>query len=105
MNIEDRTHLAWLAMYNISDMDTTLGEFAKAAAEGLGWRDLSKDVPIAGEIVVATDGAARWLDMRTAYSFDMKWQGHTATHWHSIADLPVIPAVVGTLGTTENKGE
>lgn len=88
MNIEDRTHLAWKAMDNISDMDTSLEEFAKAAAEGLGWRDLSKDVPIVGEVVVATNGKARWLDARTPWSFELKWQEHTATHWHPISDLP-----------------
>ena len=95
MNLEDRSHLAWQAMDNINDMDVSLEQYAEAAAIGLGWRDLLKDVPIAGEVVVATDGEARWLDMRTPYSFDMKWQGHTATHWHSIADLP---SVVGSPG-------
>lgn len=81
--------MAWAAMDNISDMDTTLEQFAKAAAEGLGWRDLSIEIPIAGEIVVATDGKARWLDARQPLDgFILKWQGHTATHWHPIADLP-----------------
>jgi hypothetical protein len=88
MNIEDRAHLALQEMDKIPDMSTIDRAYAKAAAEGLGWRDLSKDVPWFGEVVVATDGEARWLDMRTPHSFDMKWQGHTATHWHSIADLP-----------------
>jgi hypothetical protein len=91
MNIEDRSYLAWQAMDNISDMDVSLEQYAGAAAEGLGWRDLSKDVPIAGEVVVATDGIARWLDARTPWGFDLKWQGHTATHWHPIADLPPPP--------------
>lgn len=89
MNIEDRSYLAWQAMDNISDMDTTLEQFASAAAEGLGWRDLSKDVPIAGEIILATDGKHRWLDARQPWDeFKLTWQGHTATHWHPIADLP-----------------
>lgn len=104
MNIEDRTEIAWQAMDNISDMDVTLRQYAKAAAEGLGWRDLSKDVPIVGKVVVATDGKARWLDARQPFTgFELKWQGHTATHWHSIADLPGTPSLSPALSGTPEK--
>lgn len=101
MNLEDRSYLAYQAMDDISDMDVSLEQYAEAAAVGLGWRDLSNEVPIVGEVVVATDGNARWLDARQPYcGFELKWQGHTATHWHSIADLPPMsPAGVGTAGT------
>lgn len=94
MNLEDRSYLAYQAMDNISDMDVSLEKYAEAAAVGLGWRDLSNEVPWYGDAVVATDGEARWLDMRTPHH-DLGWQGRKATHWHSIADLPVIPVVAG----------
>lgn len=91
MNVEDRSYLAWQAMDSISDIDVSLEQYASAAAKGLGWRDLSKDVPIIGEVVVATDGKARWLDARQPFDgFELKWQRHTATHWHPIADLPAL---------------
>lgn len=101
MNIEDRTELAWIAMDNVHDMDTSRTMYAKAAAEGLGWIDLKSEIPALDDVVVCTDGKARWLDKRMN-GFEeremLKWDGHTATHWHPIADLP---ALVGTVNRTE----
>lgn len=88
MDIEGRSTMAWEAMDNISDMDTTLTQYAKAAAEGLGWRDLSKEIPELNDVVVCTNGKARWLDRRVAGFDELKWQEHIATHWHPLADLP-----------------
>lgn len=97
MNIEDRTELAWIAMDGVHDMDTGLTDYAKAAAKGLGWIDITKEIPTIEDVVVCTDGKARWLDKRMQ-GFEenemLKWGGHTATHWHSLADLPT-PAVSG----------
>lgn len=91
MNIEDRTELAWIAMDNVHDMDTGRAQYAKAAAEGLGWIDLKQEIPALDDVVVCTDGNARWLDKRMD-GFEeaemLKWDGHTATHWHPITDLP-----------------
>lgn len=95
MNIEDRTELAWIAMDNVQDMDTSRTQYAKAAADGLGWIEIAKELPALDDCVVCTDGVARWLDMRTEHLPKMRWQGHTPTHWHPIADLPVMRAVVG----------
>lgn len=88
MNLDDRTELAWIAMDNIADMDTGRTQYAKAAAEGLGWIEIAKELPALNDCVVCTDGTARWLDMRTEHFPNMRWQGHTPTYWHSIADLP-----------------
>lgn len=91
MNIEDRTELAWIAMDNVHDMDTSRTDYAKAAAEGLGWIDLKKEMPALDDVVVCTDGKARWLDKRMDGFEEMhllKWNGHKATHWHPVADLP-----------------
>ena len=87
MNIDDAAELAYEAMDNIHDMDTTLHMYAKAAAKALGWRDITKEIPEIDDVVVCTDGTHRWLDKRTAHMPDMKWQGHTPTHWHPIADI------------------
>lgn len=93
MNIEDRTELAWIAMDNIADIDTGRTQYAKAAADGLGWIELKKEIPALDDVIVCTDGKARWLDMRMSgfEEMEMKWDGHTATHWHPIADLPASP--------------
>ena len=88
MDIADRMELAWEAMDNISDMDTSLTRYAKAAAEGLGWRPIAEEVPPLNDVVVCTDGKARWLDKRMPELPEMKWNGHTPTHWHPLADLP-----------------
>lgn len=88
MNIEDRTDLAWAAMDNVHDMDTSLTKYARAAAEGLGWIDLAKEKPDLDDVVVCTNGKARWLDQRIAGFDQLKWQEHVATHWHPLADLP-----------------
>lgn len=90
MNLDDRTELAWIAMDNVADMDTSRTDYAKAAAEGLGWIAISKELPALEDVVVCTDGIARWLDKRTEHFPFMKWNGHTPTHWHPLADLPSI---------------
>lgn len=90
MNIEDRADLAWCGMDNIHDMDTSLTDYAKAAAQALGWIDISKKVPDFDDVVVCTNGRARWLDSRTLYSPEMRWNGHAPTHWHPLADLPAF---------------
>jgi hypothetical protein len=90
MNLDDAEEMAWLAMDNIADMDVTLRMYARAAAKGLGWRDISKEIPAIDDVVVCTDGERRWLDKRTKYQPDMKWDGHTPTHWHPIADVPAL---------------
>lgn len=88
MNIADRTELAWIAMDNVHDLDTGRTQYAKAAAEGLGWIDLAKEKPDLDDVVVCTNGKARWLDKRIAGFDQLKWQEHVATHWHPLADLP-----------------
>lgn len=75
------------AMDNRNDMDVTLREFATAAVDCLGWRDLAKDKPDDRDMVIATNGKARWMDMWLKGAPFMKWQGHSATHWHPILDL------------------
>lgn len=95
MNIENRTELAWIAMDNVHDMDTSRTDYAKAAAEGLGWIEIAKELPEFEDVVVCTDGEARWLDKRMKYFQEMRWNGHTPTHWHPIADLPRLPVPVG----------
>jgi hypothetical protein len=54
------------------------------------WHDLTADLerPMCGELVIATDGEARWMDMLIEGFDDMRWQGHIATHWHPVLDLP-----------------
>ena len=100
MNLEDRTELAWIAMDNIMDMDTSRTDFAKAAAEGLGWIALKEDIPALDDVVVCTDGKARWLDKRMSdfEEREMKWDGHIATHWHPIADLPAATPAQSSKG-------
>ena len=56
----------------------------------LGWIEITKKLPDIEVVVVCTNGKARWLDKRTTYSLEMRWGGHTPTHWHPLAALPVI---------------
>lgn len=88
MDIDDAAEEAFVAMDNISDYDTNLHMYAKAAVKALGWRELAKELPDLEDVVVCTDGTARWLDMRTEHFPDMKWTGHTPTHWHPLLNLP-----------------
>lgn len=55
-----------------------------------GWRDISKEIPEMDRVVVCTDGIHRWLDMRMLHFEEMTWQGHKPTHWHPIANLPLV---------------
>lgn len=58
------------------------------------WRDLSLDdeQPRDGELVIATDGEARWMDIHSPgldipmTFFDSR--RHVATHWHPILEIP-----------------
>lgn len=88
MNIEDRTEIVWVAMDNVSDMETSRTQYARAAAEALGWIELAKERPELDDVVVCTNGKARWLDKRIVGFDELKWQEHIATHWHPLADLP-----------------
>lgn len=82
------------AMDNFNDMDVTLSDFARAAVNCLGWRELANEKPEEGDMVIATDGKARWMDMWFSSILQMCWNGkHVATHWHPVLDLPaIIPA-------------
>jgi hypothetical protein len=96
MNIEDAVEIAYEAMDNIQDYDTTLHMYARAAVDALGWQDIATTLPELNQTVVCTDGKARWLDMRFAERPDMQWQGHTPTHWHPILELPASISVKPT---------
>lgn len=59
------------------------------------WHDLSRDdeQPQEGEMVIATDGAARWMDIfHSVTNLPMSFCDgigiHTATHWHPVLELP-----------------
>jgi len=58
-----------------------------------GWISVRDELPAMNDTVVCTDGRRRWLDMRMPGLENLIWQGHLATHWHPLADLP---AVVGS---------
>lgn len=102
MNRDDAIEIVYEAMDNIQDFDSTLHEFAEAAVKALGWHDLAKTIPEIDQVVVCTDGTHRWLDKRTAFMPDMKWQGHTPTHWHPVLEVPVPQAQVAQ---TSHKSE
>lgn len=76
------------AMCDVQDMDTQLRDYARAAVDHLGWRTTSKALPDFGDLVVCTDGEARWLDTRHKYAPDLKFwtsgKEHIATHWHPV---------------------
>lgn len=82
------------AMDNRADYDTSLRDYAAAAVDRLGWRDLQKEKPDNREMVIATDGKARWMDMWIDIHDGMTWASHVdrtlhvATYWHPILDLP-----------------
>lgn len=52
------------------------------------WHSLDYDRPIDGQMVIATDGVARWMDMFLLSLDRMTWLGHTATHWHAVREIP-----------------
>lgn len=57
------------------------------------WNDIDNDPPNEGELVIATDGVARWMDMLMMPFWDepgrgLRWQGHVATHWHAVRCIP-----------------
>jgi hypothetical protein len=87
MNRDDAIEVVFEAMDNIQDYDTTLHDYAAAAVKALGWHSLATTLPEIDQVVVCTDGTARWLDKRTKYQPDMKWTGHTPTHWHPILEI------------------
>lgn len=90
MTPQDMTDRIWCAMDNRSDMDTSLTDYAKAAMEAVGWQDIKNEQPELNEVVVCTNGKARWLDRRIAGFDELKWQEHVATHWHPLLDLPAL---------------
>jgi hypothetical protein len=90
MTPQDMTDLIWCAMDNRRDMDTSLTDYAKAATEAVGWREVTKEMPDINDVVVCTNGKARWLDKRIVGCDELKWQEHVATHWHPLLDLPPI---------------
>jgi hypothetical protein len=67
----------------------------KKKPESLGWIEIAKALPAFEEVVVCTDGVARWLDKRTEHFLDMRWMGHAPTHWHPLADLPALKNALG----------
>lgn len=62
------------------------------------WHDVEVDPPPQGDLVIATDGEARWLDMAHAYAWNEPGRGMTlcgfgpklrvATHWHTVREIP-----------------
>lgn len=59
------------------------------------WHDLSRDdeQPADGELLIATDGEARWMDMfhrgiDIPMTFFDGQESHTATHWHPVLEIP-----------------
>lgn len=93
MDRQSRIDEVYEAMSNVHDMDTSLTDFAKAAVECLGWRDVNESLPDIDDVVVCTNGKARWLDRRTASMRELKCMGHTATHWHPLADVSEVAAL------------
>lgn len=108
MNREDAIEVVFEAMDNIQDYDTTLHMYAAAAVKALGWHPLATTLPQIDQVVVCTDGTHRWLDKRIAAMPDMKWQGHTPTHWHPIleisADVKIMSAVAGLAANLKAEG-
>jgi hypothetical protein len=76
------------AMRDVQDMDTSLSDYARAAVKCFGWRRLATEKPDEGDTVIATDGQHRWMDKWMNAVPRMCWDGHTATHWHPLLDVP-----------------
>lgn len=88
MEREDAIEVVYEAMDRIQDMDTTLRMYAGAAVDALGWKPLAvTSMPDIDQVVVCTDGNARWLDKITDFDPKLKWDGHIATHWHAIQEF------------------
>lgn len=52
------------------------------------WRDLASEQPADGDMVLASDGHARWVDYYLPWIAPMTWNGHAATLWYPIPPLP-----------------
>lgn len=80
------------AMDNKRDMDTPWSTYAAAAVDALGWRSIADDPPDAGDLIILTDGDARWMTTAHVRSdYFMRWQDtkpHVGTHWHPVHELP-----------------
>ena len=96
MDRELLIQIAAAAMDNVHDMDTNTNDFAAAAVDALGWRTLDRDLPEPGDLIVLTDGEARWMEKFYPDS-EMSWRRwtdtkpHIATHWHPLHELPEVP--------------
>lgn len=89
MNRDDAIDIVQHALDNVHDMDTPWSVYAAAAVDALGWRSLADDPPDEdGELVIATDGKARWLAKWFSDYPDINFGNHKATHWHPVLDLP-----------------
>lgn len=76
----------------MSDRDDILHELEHDLRR-FDWQSIDLDPPTAGEMVIATDGVARWMDMLIMAFWDepahgLRWQGHIATHWHAVREVP-----------------
>jgi hypothetical protein len=52
------------------------------------WHPLDERRPADRQMVIATDGVARWMDMYFSRLDRLSWQGHVATHWHAVREIP-----------------
>lgn len=83
------------AMDRIQDSDTRISDLAIAATNALGWQDVTKCLPEKGDVVMCTDGKARWMDRYDPDSpiFDKPFLGTpmypnaVPTHWHPIQNI------------------
>lgn len=83
------------AMRDVQDMDTSLSDYARAAIKRFGWRKLEKEKPDEGDMIIASDGTRRWMDIYYAAVGQLTWSDpasgnsrRIATHWHPVLDLP-----------------
>lgn len=57
----------------------------------LGWRALVDEAPREGDVVIATDGEARWMDAYYPQIVtSLTWYGvkrHIATHWFPLPPI------------------
>lgn len=74
-------------------MDTSREAELERELAAFDWHSIDHDPPVEGEMIIATDGRARWMDMLIMAFWDdpgrgLRWQNHIATHWHAVRQIP-----------------
>lgn len=54
-----------------------------------GWHSISEEPPT-NKLLIASDGAARWMAIHFPGAPQLKWSGHVATHWFLVPDFPTL---------------